>query len=107
MKVLVNYSYGGFSLSTEASEMLNKLKGKEVIDPKYGYCWDIKRWDKEMVEVYETLGYEKFNGRHAKVYLEDVNEPFIIDEYDGYESIQTLSDFNENATNPDDFKVYI
>jgi hypothetical protein len=106
-KIVYNACYGGFSLSDEAIEMYLQLRGfpfEKEID-KYGYAhyvvqgWDdfydryLERSDPVLIEVVEKLG-DRANGTCAKLCIEDIPKGTLyrIDEYDGYESIETQND---------------
>ena len=104
-KVVINKCYGGFGLSEKASEMLNELKGtkdgdKDWVDPKYGYLgYDntITRHDKDLVHVVETLGAlgEESSADMGDLQVVEIEGPlYIVDEYDGNESIQTPEDMD-------------
>jgi hypothetical protein len=102
-KIVYNACYGGFSISDEAIRMYLDLKGFKYTEEKtkWGssfkveglkgfYDRDINRADPVLIQVVEKLG-EKANGMCAKLRIEDVPEGTLyrIDEYDGYESIET------------------
>ena len=93
VKIAINTSYGGFSLSEEASEMFNDLKGLKkddeyYVDPKYGYI-NCPRYDSDLIKVIETLG-EKAKGNFSRLQIVTLSEPrFRIQEYDGSEWIET------------------
>lgn len=102
-KIVYNACYGGFSLSGEAIRMYLDLKGFKYTEEKskWGssfkvkgldgfYDRNINRADPDLAKVVETLG-DKANGMCAKLRIEDVPEGTLyrIDEYDGYESIET------------------
>ena len=59
------------------------------------YADDIERDDPVLVQVVEELG-DKANGRCAKLAIENVasGTEYLIDEYDGMESIQTRDGTN-------------
>lgn len=87
-KVVINVCYGGFSLSEEASEILRD-QGIDI-DPCYGYLPDdVPRHDKRLVEVVEKLG-DKANARFSKLNVVEIySSIYRIDEYDGWESVET------------------
>ena len=93
-KIVVNVCYGGFGLSPEASELLNKKKNlkkgdKHFTNPEHGYLNNITRHDKHLIEVVEELE-EKANGRHADlIIVEAEGYQYRIEEYDGNESLET------------------
>ena len=82
--VVVNNCYGGFSLSKEAKELLEKKKeGKETNNCRY-------RIDPDLVEVVTELG-ERANGRNADLKLKYIPKKYAnyyeIVEYDGLEDV--------------------
>ena len=94
-KVVYNGCYGGFGLSKEASEYLNKHCGTKI-DPEYGYIDEneVPRHHKGLVEVVELMG-EKANGFCAKLKIAEIDNPmYRIDEYDGFESVETPDTYN-------------
>lgn len=89
-KVAYNTCYGGFGLSKEASEYLNKHWNCNI-DPEYGYIDEdeIPRHHKGLIEVIEMLG-DKANGEHAKLKVTEIDTPmYRIYDYDGIESVET------------------
>ena len=94
-KVAYNACYGGFGLSKAASEYLN-TNWDANINPDYGYIDEgvIPRHHKGLIEVIELLG-EKANGFCAKLKVATISTPmYRVDEYDGYESIETPDSYN-------------
>lgn len=86
MKIAINTSYGGFSLSKEAYEFLG------MTWDGYGYAYtDEKRTDQKLIECIETLG-EKANGRCASLKVVDIPDDvnWIINEYDGREAVEEV-----------------
>lgn len=105
-KIVYNACYGGFGLSDEAVEMYLTLKGfKFTKTPdRWSSNFSVEGWedfyhrridrdDPILVEVVEKLG-GKANGSCAKLRVEDIPKGTLyrIDEYDGYESIETKDD---------------
>lgn len=115
MKVLINNSYGGFGISFYAAEEYAKRKGlvahfqkygsnqeisfQEAREAKYGvFFWfstpsgqevnSPSRYDATLIQIVEELG-EKANGSAANLSVEEIPDgtAFIINEYDGMESI--------------------
>jgi hypothetical protein len=84
MKIVVNRCYGGFGLSEEAY----KLLGLEWDGYGHGFMFDNDRGNEELVRVVEKLG-EKANGGFAELRVVEIPDgiEFVIDEYDGIESI--------------------
>ncbi len=90
-KVVYNASYGWFSLSNAAVLSLNKRKGKEVADPRFGF-FDGPRHDADLVAVVEALG-NAASGKHSKLCIVEITgDLYSIDEYDGYELVQEPDD---------------
>lgn len=93
MKCILNKCYGGFSLSEEASNLYNKRKGKDIINPKYGFLNDYgiePRCDPILVQIVEELG-DRANGRFSNLGIIDIpsdTSDLYMDEYDGIETIR-------------------
>lgn len=86
-KVVINVCYGGFSLSREASLLMNARYGT-TLDPQYGYLDGLPRHHKGLVSVVETLGSAAASGSCARLVVVEINSSmYRIEEYDGYESI--------------------
>ena len=109
-KVVYNACFGGFALSNEAMDRMVELgydlKLNSRYNPntksKYGdtaqkyECWgyvDCSRHDPILVQVVEELG-DKANGICAKLAIAEVSGPYRIDEYDGYESVETPDSYD-------------
>lgn len=103
-KVVINLCYGGFSLSREAVLLGREISGDpawggptivgdkydngEPVGDDYGYV-KLPRHDKVLVEVVEKLG-DAASGRCAALKVEEIDSRYyVIDEYDGFESVQT------------------
>lgn len=109
-KIVINTCFGGFGLSKEAILLGRKLSG----DPLWGGAclkgdqlegWkspmrhdysggdDLDRDDPLLIRVVEELG-KKADGDCAKLSIVDLPKGTLyrIDEYDGRESIETMSD---------------
>lgn len=113
MKIVLNGCYGGFGLSNDAVreilkrknvsfyEKVSKHNGIEFYETdtdNYIYLQgNIDRTDPDLVAVVEELG-EKVNRFGAKLYIEDIpsGSAYLIDEYDGNESIQYRDDIYWN-----------
>lgn len=54
---------------------------------------NVDRHDPILVQVVEELG-DKANGSHAKLAIEEVSGPYRIDEYDGYETVETPNSYD-------------
>jgi hypothetical protein len=81
-KVVYNKSFGGFKLSDIAVELLIQ-RGL----PRDPYCTKIPRHHPELVAIVEILG-EKANGDFSQLNVTEVTGKYIIDEYDGQETIK-------------------
>lgn len=81
-KVVINTCHGGFGLSRAGRDRLVEL----------GYTDDIRyirRHDPRLVRVIEELG-TKASGRYAQLVIVKITDPeYIIEEYDGMESVTT------------------
>lgn len=103
-KVVYNACYGGASLSREAVLLGRKLSGNEkwmphsikgdvypcgaICDSDFGHLDDTPRHDDILVKVVETLG-ERASGFCSKLKVTEVSGPYRIEEYDGFESVET------------------
>ena len=94
MKLVINACYGGFGLSTEAIDIINKKKNlelhdKDFIEPYCKFQGKFPRYDLDLVETVEQLG-SKASGPMANLIIVEVQGPrFILNEYSGWESIET------------------
>ena len=120
-KVVYNACYGGFGLSKEACQRYWEIKGQQVwieqnpefisldmfdvwlvspedrIENAYSkqtwYYNDVSRHDPVLVQVVEELG-DKANGMCAELSIAEVYDSYRIDEYDGYESVETAGSYD-------------
>lgn len=85
VKVVYNACYGGFGLSDKAKERYKELSGKKAV-----YDSEMDRTDPFLVQVVEEFG-ARAGGDYGKLKIADVppGTHYRIDEYDGYESIET------------------
>lgn len=85
-RVVINSSYGGFSLSEDA---ISLLESKGYVG---GYYKEIDRHNPLLVEVVEELG-KRANGIAANLKIVDIGEEpcYYIEEYDGLETLHTPS----------------
>lgn len=96
-KVVYNACYGGFNLSKLALERLAELGCPGASDALQHsfcgcYCFDIPRHDPLLVQVVEELGDEA-SGQCARLRIEEIEgDRYLIDDYDGRETIQTSID---------------
>lgn len=96
MKVVYNACYGGFGLSKKAIDRYLELTGP--IDKFYDR--DIPRDDQRLIQVVEELG-QAANGTFALLSIREVSSGtrWRIDEYDGYEQVMTINDYEWNIAN--------
>ena len=57
------------------------------------YDRNVDRHDPVLVQVVEELG-DKANGKYAKLAIAQVSGPYRIDEYDGFESVETPNSYD-------------
>ena len=81
-KVVYNKSFGGFKLSDVAVELLVQ-RGL----PRDPWCTKIPRHHPELVAIVEILG-DKASGEWSQLRIAEVDSKYIIDEYDGQETIK-------------------
>lgn len=94
-KVIYNSDYGGFSLSDKAAELLAKRTGKDEVKDPYVAKWEFDRHDPDLVAVVEELGVEAASGELACLDIAEIEgDRYIIDEYDGNESVITPNDID-------------
>ena len=112
-KIVYNNCYGGFGLSREAVLLGRELSGNpnwcgpcikgdfweegKPVDYDYGGGRNLDRADPILVQVVEQLG-KKANGMCASLAIVDIPKgtAYRIDEYDGNESVQTMSSYDWN-----------
>ena len=91
-KIVYNTCFGGFGLSQKAKDRYWELKGELI--PEGWWEIDLDRADPVLVQVVEELGGEA-DGAYADLEIREL-EPgtkYIIDEYDGLETVMTIDDF--------------
>jgi hypothetical protein len=88
-KVVYNSCYGGFNLSEKAMVRYRELGGTETYDD------DISRTDPRLIQVVEELGREA-SGSCGLLKIAEVpsGATYRIDEYDGFESVMTVDDYD-------------
>lgn len=86
-KVVYNACYGGFGLSTLATQEIMKRKGFDENSDDDFVC-ELPRTDPDLVAVVEELG-EKANGDCAMLRIKVVQDKYRITEYDGIETVET------------------
>lgn len=108
-KVVYNACYGGFGLSNEAKDRMVELGYEMEVNPNYdprpGVEWynrtqkykiydeDISRHNPILVQVVLELK-DKANGDCANLAIKEVDGPYRIDEYDGFESVETPGSYD-------------
>ena len=108
-KVVINDCYGGFNLSDDAVREYLRRTGREwteeatrfgmtmfsVVGDEPWYCRDIPRTDPVLVALVEEWG-DRANGECASLKVVPVPKgtAYRIDEYDGYESVETRDDID-------------
>ena len=88
-KIVYNACWGGFGLSKAAWERYVELGGKAESE------YDVSRTDPILVQVVEELGTDA-DGEYAELSIADVpaGTKYRIDEYDGFESVRTINDYD-------------
>jgi hypothetical protein len=82
-KVVINATWGGFTLSEAAEERFKELTGREYRP------WNFPRHDPILVQVVEELGAAA-SGEVANLEVREIKgTQYHIDEYDGYEYLYT------------------
>jgi hypothetical protein len=72
----------------DAMSMDERIAYNKAYSAQTWYNRDVDRHDPALVQVVEELG-DKANGECAKLAIEEISGPYRIDEYDGYESVET------------------
>ena len=68
--------------------MDERVAYKKAYSAQSWYYGDVKRHDPVLVQVVEELG-DKANAEFAKLRIAEISGPYRIDEYDGFESVET------------------
>jgi hypothetical protein len=91
-KIVFNAAYGGFGLSKEAIARYWEIRGETKPDDWYVY--EVNRADPILAQVVEELGAAA-NGDFARLAIRELapGTQYRIDEYDGYESVMTIDDY--------------
>lgn len=98
MKIIANGCYGGFSVSMKAlgwirEQMGQKAVGISDLSLAMAIQYSISRHHPLLVQCFEEMGSEEMSGQAAKLYMyEGKEEKYWIQEYDGLESVRTLSE---------------
>lgn len=103
-KIVYNRCYGGFSISKEALDwMLNNTDDAELIkeleeDISYGYYFGEPelRCHPLLIKCIETIGASEASGGYAELAIAEIkdDELYRIDEYDGSETVETVSTYS-------------
>lgn len=89
IKVVINADYGGFGLSELAKSRYKELAGKTEWTGELAAQYSIERHDPALVRAVEELGDEA-NSKFAKLKVIEIeSDRYRIEEYDGYETIET------------------
>lgn len=76
-----------------AMSMDERIAYNKVYWAQIWYDRNVDRHDPVLVQVVEELG-DKANGQYAKLRIAEVSGPYKIQEYDGYESVETPDDID-------------
>ena len=91
-KVVINCSYGGFRLSTEAAKILVEQGVEDIEVDEDGWVlggWDLCRHDPRLVAVVEELGTERASSENARLVVKEIpGNRYRITEYDGLETLE-------------------
>ncbi len=80
------------SIEYSAMSMDERIAYNKAYSAQTWYHRDVDRHDPVLVQVVEELG-DKANGMCAKLAIEEVDGPYRIDEYDGFESVETADTY--------------
>jgi hypothetical protein len=76
-----------------AMSMDERIAYNEAYSAQTWYDRNVDRHDPALVQVVEELG-EKANAQFAKLRIDEVSGPYRIDEYDGFESVETPGSYD-------------
>ena len=83
-EVLFNNSYGGFSLSVEATKELNHTYGWN----KSEYGFSDNRHDPRLIMLFKEKGSKWFSGECSEIDIVELEaDGYTIDSYDGLEKV--------------------
>ena len=77
-----------YAMSMDERVAYNQAYSKQI-----WYYRDVDRHDPALVQVVEELG-KKAGGNYAELAIAEVYGPYRIDEYDGYESVETADSYD-------------
>jgi hypothetical protein len=75
-----------------AMSMDERIAYNQAYSEQTWYYRDVDRHDPALVQVVEELG-KKAGGNYAKLAIAEVYGSYRIDEYDGYESVETADSY--------------
>jgi len=96
-EIVINIAYGGFSISAKAIKLYNEYRIQNDLlphecDMSHDDCYCLLRSDPILIQVIKELGNEA-NGKHCELKIKSIEKDlydlncYIIDEYDGKESL--------------------
>ncbi|MBF2653935.1 hypothetical protein [Listeria seeligeri] len=96
MKIVLNKCYGGFGLSLVAEFRLCQLKGVNSHDYDFDVYSKEDRADPDLIATIEELG-KAANGNYSNLKIVEIPDgsDFIINDYDGKESVICGTDLGE------------
>jgi hypothetical protein len=77
----------------DAMSMDERIAYNKAYSAQTWYNRDVDRHDPALVQVVEELG-DKANGECAKLAIDEISGPYRIDEYDGFESVETPGSYD-------------
>lgn len=93
MKIVINSCFGGFQVS-ESFLKAYQIPYKKTSYGSYYAEESIERTDPRLIEYIETHGSKMASGSCAELEVVEIPKGtlYLITEYDGYESIETMND---------------
>lgn len=94
MKIVINKTHGGFSLSEQALCALSQRKGCKL-ELRDGFAYEqgkaLLRHDPDLVAVVESLGTQA-SGPHARLKVVEIpdNVLWFVQDYDGIERVAEI-----------------
>jgi hypothetical protein len=101
IEVVISQTYGGFGLSDRAQKLYCEKKNMPLEDYD---DYNVVRHDPALVEVVRELGEEADTTFSELVVVELESPLYMIDEYDGYESVYTPFGLSWTICDTDDVK---
>jgi hypothetical protein len=81
------------SIEYSAMSMDERIAYNKAYSAQTWYHDGVVRHDPVLVQVVEELG-DKANGEYAKLRVAEISGPYRIDEYDGFESVETPGSYD-------------